>query len=71
MLEKLQVDQSKRTGQWLKYLKSNMKLEYTKKKHFKIKNNFYDLVGYYTFWESKKMKKNIFIIIESAKKTWL
>ena len=36
------------------FKKSNMKLEYTKKKHFKIKNNFYDLVGYYTFENQKK-----------------
>ena len=36
------------------FKKSNMRLEYTKKKHFKIKNNFYDLVGYYTFENQKK-----------------
>ena len=36
------------------FKKSNMKLEYTKKKYFKIKNNFYDLVGYCMFESQKK-----------------
>lgn len=36
------------------FKKSKMKLEYTKKKHFKVNNNFYDLVGYYIIENQKK-----------------
>ena len=36
------------------FKKSNIKLENTKKKYFKIKNNFYDLVGYCMFENQKK-----------------
>tara|TARA_B100001027_G_C16201815_1_gene300939 strand:- start:453 stop:950 length:498 start_codon:yes stop_codon:yes gene_type:complete len=36
------------------FKKSKMKLEYTKKKHFKVNNNFYDLVGYCIIENQKK-----------------
>lgn len=36
------------------FKKSKMKLEYTKKKHFKVNNNFYDLVGYCIIENKKK-----------------